>query len=1093
MSLPCERIPTGNSDFRSKDSRHLRLTIYIHHVQFPQPSPKFHHFTLIFIDACGIIVIIVVVKEKRLATILYADLTGFTELTNKLGPERVTEFVNECFKTIDTIIYNHEGTVVRHEGDRVMAAFGFPRSKGHDSYSAILSAMKIREAVKDFGYLVETHIGIATGEIICDDNRLYGYVTETASQLEEKAPAGEIHIDANCHELNKTFFDCEKIDHGIVPHYKIIEEKKHQGVYSTQFYGREKEQKNLLCAMQSDKKVIIVSGAQGIGKTRFVHHTIEQLNTDNEYLFLQTSFLGVRAVQFYEPIIDILKDLKPDFSISADTELLSETAYNLKLFSHFCETIFNASTVKPLILLFQYFERVDKNSLEFFKFLINNIGHQDIICVFEMHELHQTILQVLKSVTKTEPITIQLGPLAVSERHKMIKDLCTGVDIPERIHVTIAEHAEGNPLFLSEICQYVRAQYALGKVPERLTIPYRIKEVYNHLIDHIPVGIFDTLSIGAIYGYSVDREFLTHVSSNYDETIAYGIENGIWSALSGELAFRNPFLRDEICNRIPKSARQEIHRKIASILRDHSTSPDNDKQLAYHFNECEDYNLALHYALKSAKYLKDIHANEHALEAYDFALAVSNKVENRAEFRIIHDRCQLLHLLGRREEEKRGIDRIDEIAHAQNDDALILEVNLSKGQYLTAISDFNAAVKLYELSAKKYENIILHERLGMAYYSSNQLQKAVTTLNNALQMARAKKDLRREAAIKGHLGLVLLKTGEKERSLELTQQAINHFNDMDDRVSIARCKSTLALNYYYQSRYHEALQAYESALGVARDIGDIAFETKMVINTASIYTIMGEYEKALHMYEQALESARSNMNRKWEAIVLNNIGNILATVGDHQQSLRYFEQAFTINEEIDDKSGIAVRYGNIGDSYAHMGQAEKALTFIQKALDISVDLNIIDWISFYKNDLAQALLLNNRPDDALIQAQDAWKLARKAKNISYEINALATIAQIYYTTGDHKRALKHSKRAITECAKVKAIEGMICNIYFTHYKILMVLNRQREAQEYLEKAYHDVKERGDRITDDTMRRGFYTARQEHREILQEWEKSHNQK
>jgi tetratricopeptide (TPR) repeat protein len=1034
-----------------------------------------------------------VVKEKRLATILFADLTGFTELTNKLGPERVTEFVNECFKTIDTIIYNHEGTVVRHEGDRVMAAFGFPRSKGYDSYSAIQSALKIRQAVKKFSHPVETHIGIATGEIICDNNKLYGYVTETASQLEEKAPAGEIFLDKNCHDLNKTLFECEKLDHGVLPHFRLVEEKQLKDTYTTKFFGREKEQHKLIQAIKTMKKVIIISGAQGIGKTRFVHQAIDQLNTDNRYRFLQTSFLGVRTVQFYEPIIALLKDLNPDFSLDADTELLSETAYNLKLFSHFCETIFNASTTRPLIVLFQYFERVDKNSLEFFKFLVNNIGHQDIICIFETHTLHQKTLQVLKSVAKSEPVVIEIGPLSIADRHKMIKTLCRNVNIPDNIFETIAEHAEGNPLFLTEICQFVRTQCATGNISKGLTIPYRIKEVYNHLIDHIPVGVFETLSVAALYGYTVDIEFLKNISQNSDDTIVYGVDNGIWNSTDGELTFRNPFLRDEICNRVPKSARKDIHRKIAAILRSNSSGPDNDKRLAYHFNECEDYNLALHYALKSAANLKDLHANAHALEAFDFALAISKKLENRAEFRIIHDRCQVLHLLGRREEEKRDLERIQEIASSQNDEALFLEVILSKGQYLTAISDFTAAVKLYETHTKKYESIILLERLGMAYYSSNQLQKAVSTLYKAQQLARSKKDLRREAAIKGHLGLVLLKTGEKEKSLEFTQQAINHFNDMNDRVSTARCKSTLALNYYYQSRYHEALQAYESALAVARDIGDVAFETKMVINTASIYTIMGEYEKALHMYEQALVTARSNMNRKWEAIVINNIGNILATVGDHQQSLRYFEQAFKINEEIGDKSGIAVRYGNIGDSYAHMGQPDKALSYIQKALDISIELDIIDWISFYRNDLAQALLLNNSPDEALVEAQEAWKLARKSKNISYEINALTTIAQIYYTIGDQKRALKHSKRAVTECAKVNAIEGTLSSVYFTHYKILTVLDKHDEALEYLEKAYHDVKERGERIIDETMRRGFYQARQEHREILQEWEKLHNQK
>jgi tetratricopeptide (TPR) repeat protein len=127
------------------------------------------------------------VREKRLATILYADLTGFTELTSKLGPERIAEFVNECFRTLDSIIHIHDGTVLRHEGDRVMAIFGFPKSHGYDSYSAVLSGLRILEATKEITQSMGTHLGIATGEVICEDGNVYGPVIDTASLLEEKA------------------------------------------------------------------------------------------------------------------------------------------------------------------------------------------------------------------------------------------------------------------------------------------------------------------------------------------------------------------------------------------------------------------------------------------------------------------------------------------------------------------------------------------------------------------------------------------------------------------------------------------------------------------------------------------------------------------------------------------------------------------------------------------------------------------------------------------------------------------------------------------------------------------------------------------
>lgn len=1027
-------------------------------------------------------------KEKRLATILYADLTGFTQLTSQLGPEKVTEFINECFKKIDSIIHIYDGTVVRHEGDRVMAVFGFPKSQGNDSYCAILSALRIKEAVKNLSFPIETHIGIATGEVMCEDNNIYGYVIETASQLEEDAPGAEIYIDSNCYELNKTFFEFEKISKNQKYFYKFLSEKKSQKQYEHQFRNREKECVSLSTFITQQEKAIIVTGEPGIGKTRFICETINRMNNDDRFNFLQTSFLTTRSLQFYESILKIMAELNPSYVPKTDVDLLSES-YNVKLYSEFCDNIFTASKIKPLILLFQYFDRVDKNSLEFFKFLINNIEEQNTTLIFEMHKLHGSIFDVLKSVAKFDLKTIELKPLDRETQLGIISDHLIDIDIPKNTVDEIVRHAGGNPLFLSEVCYYIKEQHGVGKVINEIKVPYRIKEAFNHLIDHIPLGIFDTLSIGALYGYSFNKNFMEAASPNCDEAIAHALENGLIEVNKGEITFRNPFFRDEICNRIPKSARQDIHRKIANILRERFAGRDTDKKLAHHFCECGDYELALHYAMKWAKRLKDMHANEMALDAYDNAFAISYKINNKLEFEILVDRVDLLNLLGKREEEKITIDRLEEIIKEKNysnSEEKFLEVLLRKGRYLESISDFDTAIKLYEDYNRKKKEIRVLERLGMTYYGKSKFSKAVKILNEALDTARKGNNIKKEADLLRNLGLICWKMGDIEKSLEYSEKALELFGTSGDAVSEAHVIANMGNAYLNLNRYDDALECYNKALSVAKEIGDIVFKSRMLTNSGIIYGRFGDHEKSLAYYKEALEIDDRIMNRKGKAIVLNNIGHVYGIVGKFDEALSYFNDALKISEEIGDKTGIAIRLGNIGNCYAHLNQYSEAINYMQKAVDLSIELNLPDYISYYKNELAAIMIDNKRYDDAIRIAQDATHIAIKMKNISYEITGMAYQALAYAQIGETKKALKFSKNAVNQLEKTKTIKGEKSEIYYTYYKILKAINKEKEALEYLEKSYNDVRKRGDQINDENLRKSYFNIK-ENKEIIEEWE------
>ncbi len=66
------------------------------------------------------------IEERRLLTILFADLSGFTALSLHLDPEEVSDVVNICFEHLNKFIVKNGGTIHKYEGDLVMALFGHP-------------------------------------------------------------------------------------------------------------------------------------------------------------------------------------------------------------------------------------------------------------------------------------------------------------------------------------------------------------------------------------------------------------------------------------------------------------------------------------------------------------------------------------------------------------------------------------------------------------------------------------------------------------------------------------------------------------------------------------------------------------------------------------------------------------------------------------------------------------------------------------------------------------------------------------------------------------------------------------------------------
>ena len=136
----------------------------------------------------------VAVEERKLATVLFADVVGFTSLAERTDPEVVARLVDTAFRELGDIVAQHGGTVDKYMGDSVMAVFGVPLAHDDDAERAVAAAMAMRHLGGDLVF----SIGVNSGEVMAKAVGGGGGVTvigdtvNVAARLEKAAGPGEV-------------------------------------------------------------------------------------------------------------------------------------------------------------------------------------------------------------------------------------------------------------------------------------------------------------------------------------------------------------------------------------------------------------------------------------------------------------------------------------------------------------------------------------------------------------------------------------------------------------------------------------------------------------------------------------------------------------------------------------------------------------------------------------------------------------------------------------------------------------------------------------------------------------------------------------
>jgi class 3 adenylate cyclase len=140
---------------------------------------------------------VTITDERRLVTVLFADLVGFTARAETSDPEAVRELQRAYFAAVTREVVRFGGTLEKYIGDAAMAIFGAPQAHDDDAERAVRSALEIRKAIRELDGGLEVRIGVNTGEVVGGtagpqqgDYTVSGDAVNVAARLQQTAAPG---------------------------------------------------------------------------------------------------------------------------------------------------------------------------------------------------------------------------------------------------------------------------------------------------------------------------------------------------------------------------------------------------------------------------------------------------------------------------------------------------------------------------------------------------------------------------------------------------------------------------------------------------------------------------------------------------------------------------------------------------------------------------------------------------------------------------------------------------------------------------------------------------------------------------------------
>ena len=255
-------------------------------------------------------------RRRRLVTVVFADVTGFTEMSARLDAEVVSERMNDLWLVLDRVILDHGGRIDKHIGDAVMALWGADGTQEDDPEQAVRAALALQATLRErreaYGATVRMRVGVNTGPVLlggvgtAGEFTAIGDAVNVASRLEHVAPVDGVLISHGTYRHVRGVFDVEELAPVLLRGraettrvYVVAQAKERafrvasrgvEGV-ETHTIGRDVELSRLCaeyerCRAVPGVRLVLISGDAGVGKSRLLYEFRNWIELRREAVFV---------------------------------------------------------------------------------------------------------------------------------------------------------------------------------------------------------------------------------------------------------------------------------------------------------------------------------------------------------------------------------------------------------------------------------------------------------------------------------------------------------------------------------------------------------------------------------------------------------------------------------------------------------------------------------------------------------------------------------------------------------------------------------------------------------------------------------------
>lgn len=964
--------------------------------------------------------------ERKVVSVVFADLTDSTRLANSLDPERFREVQAAFYREASERLAALRGRTEKFAGDSVMAVFGLLHAHDDDALRAVRAAMEIRDGAARLGgelglaEPLRVRVGINSGPVVvgsgpADQFLASGPAVNLAARLQQAAEPGEILAGDTTRQLTVTavsFGEARSVkakgfDEPVTA-WPVEALSVRSSRRTIPLIGRRRELTLLREALARAREtsrlhVVTVLGEPGIGKSRLVEELLSSVDDDvrilrgraarfeEDALFasigeMLRNEIGAERSETPEATLDRLRRRVSEVCLvdeaHATTERLAlalglgaeranERPYRLAEVRAGLVAFLGGLTRSgaPVIVAFEDLELAPEDLLE----LIEQLGVRGrrlpvvVVCVGR-DEMLQTLPGWPKGLT--DAMTLRLEPLSEDEGVELAR--ASAGALADETAERVARHAGGNPFFIVEttgmlIHEHAEDADAAGTTPP---LPATVHAVVAARIDHLDAGARDVVRKASVFPrssfYATDLAIVVDVTG---DTLAR-LEDEELLVRDRDRPdvwrFRHDVVRDVAYESLAKRERLQLHLAVADRLAGEGRYPAG---VAHHLE------LAARASLD--------------LDPFDRSLA------------------------------ERAVDALQRAG----------DIARRRMESRTAIDRYERALTL----AGREEHWAAREArvlcgIGEAQYWLGDFKEGRATLERALRVAPD--DTWTRCFAHRFIGDIAMNIdgdmAQAEEHLEHSLRAARELDGADAQYALARTLLIAGwVPYYAQSDLRKAREMFTEAMEVttANPEGDPWAIARALTFLASLTSSVGNEVDCLPLIERALEIGRSMKDPFTTAVAEQRYGISLSVLGRMEESLVHLEAAVASLQELDARWETASALGDLGEVLRHIGRSVEAEPLLREALAITRELGDRQLVGWIAAELARALRAQGRGDEARAALEEAAMQA----DLSAEMPALKIRAMLALDDGDAEAARETIDRAL-DLARRRGLPNSLARI-----------------------------------------------------------------